>query len=350
MSTAQSTGPGAPDAAAPTDRGVAERLSKAAFATRQLGILVALILLVLIVGLLESSFWSPSNLVTVMEQAAVTGILAVGVTFVIVTAGIDLSFGSNLGMCAAAFGLMLSGGWPLPLAMLVTLLTGIVGGLINGVITTVLKITPLIVTLGTLSVFSGLGLLLTNGKTIFDLPNSLDAVINSRLLGIPAAVVVLVVVTAVASFLLNRTIFGEYCIATGGNAEVARLAGIRTGRYVAAAYCLLGALAGLAAILTVGRLSAADPQAGADLLLPVIAASVIGGASLAGGEGSVFGAVVGAVFISALTAGLTILTISAFFQQITVGVVIILAVTLDKLQRGEISLGRPRARGSHQSE
>ncbi|MFC0861629.1 ABC transporter permease [Sphaerimonospora cavernae] len=313
-------------------------------AARQAGILLALALLVVVVGLIQPSYWDPSNLVNVLEQASITGILAVGVTFVIITAGIDLSFGSNLGLCAAALGLTLEAGWPFAAAVLLTLLVGALAGLVNGVLTTTLKITPLIVTLGTLSIFSGIALLMTNGRTIFNIPTNLDAVVNSRFLGLPAAVVVLVVVTAIASFILNRTVFGEYCIATGGNAEVARLAGIRVGLYVGAAYCLLGVLAGLAAFLTVGRLGAADPQAGADLLLPVIAASVIGGASLSGGEGSVVGAVIGAVFISALQAGLTILVIPAFYQQITVGAVIILAVTIDKVQRGEITLGRARAR------
>lgn len=321
----------------------ARRLAGSVAAARQVGILLALVLLVVVVGVLEPSYWELSNLLTVLEQSSVTGILAVGVTFVIITAGIDLSFGSNLGVCAAGFGLMLEAEWPLAAAALVTLLVGTAGGLVNGWLTTMLKITPLIVTLGTLSVFSGLALLMTDGRTIFDLPVSLDAVVNSRFLGLPAAVVVLGVVTAVASFLLNRTTFGEYCIATGGNAEVARLAGIRVGRYVGAAYCVLGVLAGVAAILTVGRLGSADPQAGADLLLPVIAASVIGGASLSGGEGSVAGAVIGAVFISALQAGLTILVIPAFYQQITVGAVIILAVTIENLQRGDIGIGRRRS-------
>lgn len=310
---------------------------------RQAGITIALVLLVVIVGLLEPSYWTGANLLTILQQAAVTGILAVGVTFVIITAGIDLSFGSTVGLAAATFGMTLQADWPLVLAVLIALAVGVVAGLVNGVITTALRITPLIVTLGTLSIYAGLALLLTDGRTIFSLPAVLDITVNARIFGVPVSVLVLVLVTGVASFVLNRTIFGEYCIATGGNPEVARLAGIRTNLYVAGAYVLLGLLAGLAAVLTVGRLGAADPQTGADLLLPVIAASVIGGASLSGGEGSVVGAVIGAVFISALQAGLTILVIPAFYQQITVGVVIILAVALDKLQRGELRLpGRSR--------
>lgn len=307
---------------------------------RQAGILTALIVLVIAFGIAQPDYLSVHNLLNILQQAAVTGILAVGVTFVIITAGIDLSFGSTLGLSAAALGLSLQSGYSLPVAMLIALGIGVACGILNGLLTTLLGITPLIVTLGTLSTYSGIALMLTGGKAIFTIPSGFEILITSTVAGVPLSVVVLVIVTAIASFVLNRTLFGEYCIATGGNIEVARLAGIRTGRYIGMAYAVLGALAGLGAILTVGRLGAADPQAGADLLLPVIAASVIGGASLRGGEGSVVGAVIGATLVSALQAGLTILAVSAFYQQIMIGIVIIMAVTIDRIQRGELRLRR----------
>lgn len=304
------------------------------------GIVIAVLLMMVVFGLLEPRYFGADNLLTILDQSSVTGILAVGTTFVIITAGIDLSFGSTVGLAAATLGVLLQAGVSPYLAVLAAVVVGGAAGLVNGILTTVLKITPLIVTLGTLSVFAGLALLITGGKTVFTLPAEFTAIANARIAGFSLSVVSLAVVLAVAGFLLRRTTFGEYCIATGGNAEVARLVGIRVGAYVTGAYAVLGLLAGLAAVLTVGRLGAADPQAGADLLLPVIAAAVIGGASLAGGEGSVLGSVVGAIFISALQAGLTILVVPAFYQRLAVGTVIIFAVTLDGVQRGKLRFRR----------
>lgn len=314
---------------------------------RQAGIFGALVLMALAFGLAESSYFTSRNLVLILEQSAVTAILAIGATFVIITAGIDLSFGSTVGLAAALLGVMLQAGAPVPAALLAAVALGGVAGLLNGVLTTVLKITPLIITLGTLSIYSGLALIVTGGDTIFELPADFTTALDTRIAGVPISVVTMLVVLAVCGFLLRRTTFGEYCIATGGNAEVARLAGIRIGWYITGAYVVLGLLAGLAAVLTVGRLGAADPQVGADLLLPVIAAAVIGGAKLSGGEGSVAGAVIGAVFISALQAGLTILVVPAFYQRVSIGSVIILAVAFDKVQSGELRLWRsPRPKRS----
>ena len=315
-------------------------LIKNVFRWRQTGILTAMVIMIVGFGIAEPSYFTSDNLLTILEQSAVTGILAIGSTFVIITAGIDLSFGSTVGLSAATLGVLLEGGTSIALSMAAALIVGGLAGLFNGALTTALKITPLIVTLGTMSVFSGLALLVSDGKTIFALPASFIAWTNAHVLGLPLPVFVFLVSLVAGEFLLRRTVFGEYCIATGGNAEVARLAGIRVGWYVSGTYVGLGLLAGLAAILTVGRLGAADPQAGADLLLPVIAAAVIGGAKLSGGEGSVIGAAIGAVFISALQAGLTILVIPSFYQRLAVGTVIILAVALDKVQRGELQLIR----------
>lgn len=320
-------------------------LARRIFRWREGGLLVALFATAATFGLVEPSYFNLVNLTTILEQASITGILALGVTFVIITAGIDLSFGSTLGLAAVTFGLLITGGVPLLLATLAAMAVGGAAGVFNGVLTTALKISPLIVTLGTMSIFSGLALLLTSGRTIFSLPAEVDVIVNAKVLGIPLLVIVFAALLAVSWFVLRRTRFGEYCIATGGSLEVARLAGIRTSFYIASAYAVLGVLAGLAGVLTVGRLGAADPLTGADLLLPVIAATVIGGASLAGGEGSMVGTALGAILISALQAGLTILVVPSFYQRLAVGTVIILAVTFDQIQKGRLKI-RFRRRAS----
>lgn len=305
---------------------------------RQGGLAVVIVVMAVIFGVIQPSYFGIHNLLTILEQSSISGILAIGVTFVIITAGIDLSFGSALGLTGVVFGLLVVHGAPFLIGVLAAVIVGIAAGVLNGIVTTALKINPLIVTLGTMSIFSGIALLLTGGNTLFTLPPEVGTVVNSSIVGIPTIVLVFAVVTAVCTLVLSRTKFGEYCIATGGNAEVARLAGIRVGFYVGSAYALLGFLAGLAGVMTVGRLGAANPTSGADLLLPVIAASVIGGASLAGGEGSIIGAALGAIFLAALQAGLTILVISAFYQQIVIGAVIVLAVAFDQIQKGRLNL------------
>lgn len=337
MPDAMTTSPEAPTTARrPTPLALASK----ALRWRQTGILAALFLMIIAFGIAEPSYLSARNLVTIIQQSAVTGIVAIGLTFVLITGGIDLSFGSIVGLAAAVLGVSLASGIPILVAVVLAVIVGGVAGLLNGVLITGLKITPLIITLGTLSIYAGLALLITGGATIFSLPPEFLDTMNMTIVGVPLSVVILFAVLAVSGFLLRQTTFGEYLIAIGGNAEVARLAGIRVGRYVAGAYALLGLLAGIAALVTVGRLGSADPQVGAGLLLPAIAATVIGGTKLSGGEGSVAGAVIGATFISALQAGLTILVITAFVQQLAIGTVIILAVTFDNVQRGELTLFR----------
>jgi ribose/xylose/arabinose/galactoside ABC-type transport system permease subunit len=301
--------------------------------SREIGIFTALVVTILVFSLLDRAFLSGYNLINIVLQSSVTAILAIASTFVIITAGIDLSVGSTLAVAAVSSGLLLVNGAPFPVVFGSTLGIGLVAGLINGLLTTLTGITPFVVTLGTMSIFSGLALILAGGQTVYGVPHAFNEALAGSIGPIPIPVVIAVVVMVASAFVLRQTKLGEYIIAIGGNREVARLAGINVVAYTTAAYAIAGMLAALAGMVTVARLGAADPILGKDLLLPCIAAAVMGGASLMGGEGSMVGALIGAVLIATLQAGLTFLNVQAFYQEVAVGFVIILALLFNRLQR-----------------
>ena len=184
-----------------------------------------------------------------------------------------------------------------------------------------------------MSIYAGLALIIAGGQAVYGIPVGFENTLAGGIAGIPIPVFLFIVLTIVSALVLRFTLFGEYLIAIGGNSEVARLAGIRVGRHTAMAYVVAGAGAGLAGAILTARLGAADPTLGADLLLTAIAATVMGGTKLAGGEGSMIGAAFGAVLIATLTAGLTSLNVQAFYQQVAVGSAIILALLVDKFAR-----------------
>jgi ribose transport system permease protein len=301
---------------------------------RQLGITLALIVTVLVFSILDRAFFSTYNLINIVLQSSITAILAIAQTFVIVTAGIDLSIGSALALAATVNGLMLLEGYSFAVAILASLGAGAAAGLLNGAIITITRITPFVVTLGTMSIFSGLALILSGGQTVYGVPASYNSLLAGNLGPVPIPILIALTVLIVAAVVMRRTKFGEYSIAIGGAREVARLAGINVAFYTAVGYVVASMLAGM---ITVARLGAADPTAGQDLLLPAVAAAVMGGADLQGGEGSMVGAVIGALLIATLQAGLTFLNVQAFYQQVAIGVVIILALLFNRLQRGRAS-------------
>lgn len=300
---------------------------------RQRGLLLAIVLLVVIFSVQTPVFLSSNNVLNILLQGSVTALLAIGQMFVIITSGIDLSIGSTLALGAMITGMLLVAGVPLPLAILAGLAVGAAAGTLNGFLATKLGITPFIVTLGTMSMFAGLAFLTTDGKILYSLPQGYLDAFAGRIVGIPVAVVVLAVVTIISMIVLKYTKFGEYIVAIGGNQEVAHLAGIKVSLYVTAAYAVAGTLAVLGGMLLVARLGSADPVVGTDLMLPAIAAAVMGGAALRGGEGSVGGAVLGALLIAALQNGLTLINVQAYYQQLALGAIILIALILDRVQR-----------------
>lgn len=285
-------------------------------------------------------FFSLGNAVNILLSIAVTGILAVGMTAVILTAGIDLSVGSVValtgvtGAMAAAHGFM-----PATAALVVAVLVGTLTGVVNGTLTAYLQVPAFVSTLAMLTIARGLAFIVSGGRSIGNLPSSFGALGRAVILGIPAPVIVMAVVMVVGAFVLRRTVFGRHIYAIGGNTEAAWLAGVNTKRVIWWVYVLNGALAGIGGLTLASRLGAGVPNAGQQYELDVIAAVVVGGASLFGGRGTIAGTLWGTVFIGVLTNGLNLANVDPYVQKIALGVVIVLAVIGDEISR------RKRAKG-----
>jgi ribose transport system permease protein len=299
------------------------------------GALAGLIVLFIVLSLCAPNFLSGRNLVNVVDQVTVIGILALGATAVIITGGIDLSVGSVLALSTMVLGwLSHDGGWPLPLAMLVAVAVGAAAGALNGLGVTMLRLPPFIATLAMMSIARGLANLITDGQQIVGYPEWFYELSSNRYLGFLAITALLLIVLYVAgwAFLTYRR-SGRAIYAIGGGHEVARLAGIRVRSVTTWVYVTAGALAGVGGIVLASRLDSSQPSAGTGYELDVIAAVVIGGASLVGGSGRVTGTIVGVLIIGVLRNGLNLLGVSPFIQQIVIGLVIALAVAIDVLRR-----------------
>ncbi|MFD9389659.1 substrate-binding domain-containing protein [Streptomyces sp. NPDC060000] len=297
------------------------------------GALTALIVLVIAMSALSGDFLTTDNLLNVGVQAAVTAILAFGVTFVIVSAGIDLSVGSVAALSATVLAWSATQhGVPVVLAVVLAVATGIAAGLVNGFLIAYGKLPPFIATLAMLSVARGLSLVISEGSPIA-FPDSVSHLGDTLGGWLPVPVLVMVVMGLIAAFVLGRTYIGRSMYAIGGNEEAARLSGLRVRRQKLAIYALSGVFAAAAGIVLASRLSSAQPQAADGYELDAIAAVVIGGASLAGGTGKASGTLIGALILAVLRNGLNLLSVSAFWQQVVIGVVIALAVLLDTVRR-----------------
>ncbi|MBT2899905.1 substrate-binding domain-containing protein [Streptomyces sp. McG3] len=297
------------------------------------GALSALVVLVVAMSLLSGDFLTTQNLLNVGVQAAVTAILAFGVTFVIVSAGIDLSVGSVAALSATVLAWSAtSAGVPVVLAVVLAVLTGIACGFVNGALVSYGKLPPFIATLAMLSIARGLSLVISQGSPIA-FPDSVS-VLGDTLGGwLPVPVLVMIAMGLITALILARTFIGRSMYAIGGNEEAARLSGLRVKRQKIVIYALSGLFAAVAGIVLASRLVSAQPQAAQGYELDAIAAVVIGGASLAGGVGKASGTLIGALILAVLRNGLNLLSVSAFWQQVVIGVVIALAVLLDTLRR-----------------
>ncbi|WP_329217594.1 substrate-binding domain-containing protein [Streptomyces sp. NBC_01485] len=297
------------------------------------GALTALIVLVIAMSALSGDFLTTDNLLNVGVQAAVTAILAFGVTFVIVSAGIDLSVGSVAALSATVLAWSATQqGVPVVIAVVLAVATGVAAGLVNGFLIAYGKLPPFIATLAMLSVARGLSLVISEGSPIA-FPDSVSHLGDTLGGWLPVPVLVMVVMGLIAAFVLGRTYIGRSMYAIGGNEEAARLSGLRVKRQKLAIYALSGVFAAAAGIVLASRLSSAQPQAADGYELDAIAAVVIGGASLAGGTGKASGTLIGALILAVLRNGLNLLSVSAFWQQVVIGVVIALAVLLDTVRR-----------------
>ena len=294
---------------------------------------VALVVLVVVFGVASPTFLSFGNIQAVLVAAAILVMLTVGQTYVIITAGIDLSVASALTLGSVVLGQAVSRGWNIAIACVLAVIAGTLVGLINGFIIAKGKITDFIVTLGTLSAAAGAALVLANGEPVTVTSNFLLRLATGSLGPIPYFVVVALVIAVIGHIVLFHTRFGTHLLATGGDPEAARAMGINTDRVKIAAYTISGFLAGLASILLTARIGAAEPAANTSYLLNSVAAVVLGGVSLFGGRGSMVGPVVGALLLTALVNGLTLLGVSQFYQQLAIGIVVVLAALLMRYQR-----------------
>lgn len=299
---------------------------------QKLGPLVGLLIITIILSIVSPNFMTVDNILNVLRQVSINALIAFGMTFVILTGGIDLSVGSILALASAVTASMLAGGMDPILAILVGLLAGAIMGAINGFIITKGKVAPFIATLATMTVFRGLTLVYTDGRPITGLSSSeLFVLMGKGYVGwVPVPVIWMLVTYAILFFILKKTTFGRRVYAIGGNEEAAILSGIRTDRVKIWIYSITGLLSALAGIILSSRLNSAQPTAGASYELDAIAAVVLGGTSLSGGRGWIFGTLVGALIIGVLNNGLNIMNVSSFYQQVVKGGVILLAVLLDR--------------------
>jgi ribose transport system permease protein len=310
-------------------RGIGQSSNFFSHYARQLGTLSGLLGLCVVLWAATPFFLTVSNLLNVTEQAAIIAIVAVGMTFVIITGGIDLSVGSVLAFAGVVMAEALHRDVPVPLALAVALGTGLLCGLVNGALITLGRLPPFIATLGMMSVARGTALMFTEGRPVSGFSGGFRSLATGELLGLPVSVVIMVGVYVLAHVVLTRTKLGRYTYAIGGNEEAALLSGVNVRLYKAAVYGISGMLSGLAAVLLTARLNSAQPIAGMMYELDAIAATVIGGTSLLGGEGTVVGTLIGALIMAVLRNGLNILGVSSFVQQVVIGAVIITAVLID---------------------
>ena len=300
-------------------------------AGRESGVLVVLLVTFGALTLASDDFLTGNNLANLARQVSIFGILAIGQLMVILTGGIDLAVGSMLGLAGAVTAQLLVAGMPIVPALLLGIVVGAVLGLINGLLVTKLKLPPFIATLGMLGIARGVVLVITDANTIQGLPDSFQTIANGSVVGIPNLLILFVVITAIASFVLKRTVFGRYVYAVGSNPEAARLAGVPVALVTTAVYAIAGLLAAVGGVLLTSRLGAGVPSAGTGFELQAIAACVIGGASLSGARGSAIGAACGALLIGVLNNGGNLLAVNSFYLQIAIGLLILVAVAFDQL-------------------
>jgi len=295
---------------------------------------ISLIVLCVLISVFEPRFLSAGNLASVARQTAVITIIAMGMTIVMVSGGIDLSVGSVLALSGVVGAFAMAAGAPVIVGVATAIAIGFACGLLNGIAVARLRIPPFIVTLGAMGIYRGIALLITDGKAVVGLPSGFGYLAEGSLLGVvPIPLLVVLIVSIATHFLLANTQPGRYCYAIGSNIEAARYAGIRVSKYQVLFYVLLGVLAGLAGSIESARLVTGQPTAGEGYELRVIAAVVIGGGSLAGGQGTVIGTIVGALIMGVLANGANLIGISSFAQQVVIGAVIVMAVTFDEFQR-----------------
>jgi ribose transport system permease protein len=298
---------------------------------------LSLIVLFVALALASPHFLTTTNLSSVVRQTAVINIMGLGMTIIIVSNGIDLSVGSILAMSGLLGTMAMEQGLPIPLGIAAGILTGLFWGSVNGFLITRLQIAPFIVTLGSLGIIRGLTLIISNGLPVHKIPPSFSFLGEGNLLGVPFVLWLLMACAVLMHFILEHTRLGRYAFAIGSNQDAAVYAGIPVAFHTTAVYAIGGMLTGLAGMIEASRLMTGQPTAGQGYELQAIAAVVIGGGSLHGGEGSVVGTLIGGFIMGLLSNGSDLLGVSPYLQQAIIGAVIILAVALDELRKRQLA-------------
>ena len=299
---------------------------------QDLGALIALVLLVIVIGIISPEFRTVGNFLSPLRQSSINGLIAFGMTCVILTGGIDLSVGSVLALSTALCAGMISGGVPVGLAMILALVIGTGLGAVSGVLVTTGRLQPFIATLVTMTVYRGLTMIYMDGKPISDLGDSftLKLIGKGNFYHIPIAVILFLVIFGIFMFILEKTTFGRRIYATGSNWMASKLAGVNISRTKLAVYAISGCMAALSGLILLSRLNSAQPNLGDGYELDAIAAVALGGTSMNGGRGRIWGTFVGVLIIAVLNNGLNILGVSSYYQDVVKGIVILIAVLSDR--------------------
>ena len=297
------------------------------------GIFVALLLLIVFFSISSKAFLTPDNIINILRQVAVIGICAVGMTFVILTGGIDLSVGSIIGVAGVLCAKLMVMGMDPVIASIASMAVGCALGLLNGFLINEMLIPPLIATLGTMTSLRGVAYLITKGLPIYGFPASFTGLGQGYVWIIPIPVIIMAIVFVAGYVVLNRTVFGRYVYGIGGNEEASRLSGVDIKKVKYAVYAIGGFLASLAGVVLVSRVNSGQPKAGDGYEMSIITAVVLGGVSIVGGAGSIMGVIMGVMIMGVLSNGMILMNVDDYYQRIVTGAVLLAAVALDQLSK-----------------
>lgn len=300
------------------------------------GIFFILLFLVIFFSLTADAFLTFENIMNILRQVAVTGIVAVGMTFVILTGGVDLSVGSVIGVSAVLTAKMMVSGYSPIFSCLVSLIVGILVGILNGFFVHEVKLPPMIVTLATMTTLRGVAYLITGGIPVYGFTRKFSVIGQGYIGGIPIPVLIMLTALLVGYIILDKTKFGRYVYGTGSNQEASRLSGINIRKIIYTVYCISGFLSALAGIVLLSRVNSGQPIAGQGYELDVITGVVLGGVSMNGGEGKISGVITGVIIMGILVNGMILLNINEYYQWVVKGIVLMAAISYDKLtKKGE---------------
>ena len=299
---------------------------------KEVGVIFPIVFSVFIFGIINPDFYSFDNVINIFRNSSFTFITAIGMTYLLITGAFDLSVGSQMACGGLFAGLLMQAGIPTWIAIIVGILSGVVFGFINGYIIEFIKIPPMIATMSTMMIFRGIVYVVLKGEPLYPLPADFAAIGQGAVFNIPYIIIITVVLGIVAELVLRYTVFGRMIYAAGGNAESARLSGIPVRRVKFIIYILIGSLATFTGVLYASRFGSVQSAIGTGSEMVIIAAAIIGGTSIAGGSGTIVGTLLGSIFMNMITNGMTLAKVSPYYQNIVIGVIIILAVSLDQLR------------------